>query len=88
MKIAREHSLGIDEAKRRVDKIADELGGTLNLTHRWNGDHLEVSGAGVSGRIVVEEARVEVHVTTGLAMMMFRESIRSAIEGSIDKYIE
>ena len=88
MKIVREHSLGVDEAKGRVDKIAEELGGKLNLSYRWQGDHLEVSGTGVSGRIVVEETRVEVHVRTGLAMMMFRESIRTAIEGSIDHYID
>ena len=88
MKIVREHTLGLDEAKRRVDKVAEELGGKLKLTHRWNGDHLEVSGTGVSGRIVVEDARVEVQVSTGVAMMMFRESIRSAIESSIDHYIK
>ena len=88
MRIRRQHTLGIEEARRRVDLVAAELGGKLNLSYRWQGDHLEVSGTGVSGRIVVEETRVEVHVRTGLAMIMFRESIRTAIEGSIDHYID
>ena len=88
MKIVREHSLGLDEARSRVDKIAEELGETLNLTYRWEGDHLKVTGTGVSGRIVVEATRVEVHVRTGLAMMMLREPIRNAIESSIDHYID
>ena len=88
MKIRREHTLGIDEAKRRVDKIADELAGKLRLSTRWQGDHLRVTGSGVSGRIVVEETSVEVHVHVGFTMMMFRESIRTAIEGSIDEYID
>ena len=87
MKIVREHTLGIEEARRRVDLLAEELGTRLRLTHRWEGDHLRVSGTGVSGRIVVEESLVEVHVKTGIGMMMFRETIRSAIEGSIDDYI-
>ncbi len=88
MKIKRKHSLGIEEARRRVDDVAEELGGKLRLTSRWEGDHLRVHGKGVSGRILVFEDSVEVHVHVGLAMMMLREPIRSAIESSIDHYID
>jgi len=87
LKIRREHTLGVEEAKRRVDQVADELGSKLNLTSQWEGDHLRVNGRGVSGRIVVEADSVEVHVTLGLAMLMLREPIRSSIEESIDHYI-
>ena len=87
LKIKRQHSLGVDEARRRVDQVADELGGKLGLTAEWEGDHMRVHGKGVSGRILVSDDSVEVHVHVGLAMMMFREPIRSAIEGSIDEYI-
>ena len=87
MRIVREHTLGIEEARRRVDQVAEELSGKLGLSYHWVGDHLEVNGTGVSGRIIVEESRVEVHVTTGLAMTMFREPIRNAIENSIDHFI-
>ena len=87
MKIKREHSLGAEEARRRVDQVADELGGQLGLTSEWEGDHLRVHGKGVSGRILVSDYSVEVHVHVGLAMMMLREPIRSAIENSIDHYI-
>ena len=88
MKIKREHTLGVEEARRRVDRIAEELGGKLRLTSEWEGDHLRVHGKGVSGRILVFDDSVEVHVHVGLAMMMLREPIRSAIEGSIDEYID
>lgn len=87
MKIRRQHTLGVEEAKRRVDQVADELGGKLNLTSRWEGDHLRVNGRGVSGRIIVGADNVEVHVTLGLAMLMLREPIRASIEESIDHYI-
>lgn len=87
MKITRKHTLGVEEAKRRVDQVADELGGKLNLTSQWDGDHLRVKGRGVSGQIVVEADNVEVHVTLGLPMLMLREPIRASIEESIDHYI-
>lgn len=88
MKIRRDHTLGIEEAKRRVDQVAEELGGKLNLTSNWEGDHLRVHGRGVTGRIVVEADSVEVQVRLGLPMLMLREPIRSAIEESIDHYID
>ena len=88
LKIKRQHTLGVEEARRRIDQVADELGGKLGLTAEWEGDHMRVHGKGVSGRILVSDDSVEVHVHVGLAMMMFREPIRSAIEGSIDHYID
>lgn len=88
IKIRREHDLGVEEAKRRVDMVADDIGGKFNLTSRWEGDYLRVQGTGVNGQVVVMERAVEVHVETGFAMMMFRETIRSAIESSIDDYID
>ena len=88
MKIRREHTLGVEEAKRRVDQVAEELGGKLNLTSRWEGNDLRVDGRGVTGRIVVAADSVEVHVTVGLPMLMLREPIRVAIEESIDHYID
>jgi putative polyhydroxyalkanoate system protein len=87
LKIKRQHALGVEEARRRIDRVAAELGGKLMLTSEWEGDHLRVHGKGVSGRILVFEDSVEVYVHVGLAMLMLREPIRAAIEGSIDEYI-
>ncbi|MDH3336684.1 MAG: polyhydroxyalkanoic acid system family protein [Gammaproteobacteria bacterium] len=88
MIIRRQHDLGVEEAKRRVDKVAEEIGGRLNLRSTWDGDHLRVKGIGVNGRIIVDAQSVEVHVRLGIAMSMMREPIRSAIEESIDHYID
>ena len=87
MRIRRQHNLGTEEARRRVDLVADELGSKLNLTGHWEGDYMRVSGRGVSGKILVSDDSVEIRVHLGITMMIFRESIRSAIEGSIDDYI-
>jgi putative polyhydroxyalkanoate system protein len=87
LRIHRTHNLGIEEAKRRVDMVAEEVGPKWNLKSRWNGDHMQVQGTGVSALIAVAADSVEVHVKTGLAMMMFRDVIRREIEGSIDDHI-
>lgn len=87
MRIRRQHQLGIEEARRRVDRVAEELGGRLKLSGRWEGDHMRVSGRGVSGKILVSDSSIEIRVHLGLTMLVFRESIRSAIEESIDDYV-
>ena len=79
MRIHRRHNLGIEEAKRRVDKVAEEIGPKWNLKSWWDGDRLRVQGSGVKGRILVDEESVEVFV---------QEPIRAAIESSIDHYID
>jgi len=87
LKIRRKHRLGIEEAKHRVDQVAEDISRKWNLTSKWDGDLLHVRGSGVTAQIAVAAESVEIHVRTGLAMMMFRESIRSEIEGSIDEHI-
>jgi putative polyhydroxyalkanoate system protein len=85
--IRRYHKLGLEEAKRRVDQVAEELGGKLQLTGRWEGNHMNVKGRGVTGQIFVSDTSVEIRVHLGLTMIMFRDSVRSAIEESIDDFI-
>ena len=71
-----------------LDQVADALGGRLKLTSRWEGNRMQVVGQGVSGHIDVDDVSVRIHVSMGLTMLMFREPIRSAIESSIDQYID
>jgi len=85
--IRRQHTLGLQEARRRVERVADEFCGKLGLHAEWEEEHLRVAGPGVTGRILVFEESVEVHVRVGMAMMLLREPIRAAIERSIDDYI-
>jgi hypothetical protein len=46
-----------------------------------------VHGKSVSDRILVSNDSVKLYVHVGFAMIMFREPLRAAIEGSIDEYI-
>ena len=87
MRIHRDHNLGIDEARRRVDKLAAELGGQFHLSSYWEGDDLQVKGRGVKGHISVTDSDVEIHIHLGLALAMLGGTIRSTIEDRIDGYL-
>ena len=87
MRIHRRHNLGIDEARKRVDELAAELGGQFHLSSHWEGNDLQVRGSGVKGHISVTDSDVEVHIHLGLALAMLGGTIRSTIEDRIDGYL-
>jgi len=88
MKVRREHSLGTAEARRRVDKIAADMGSRLNLHSEWRDDDLRIKGSGVNGKIAVSEDAIEVQVELGFALMLMERSIRVAIEDAMDKHLK
>ena len=87
MNIRREHSLGADEARTRVDGVAAEFGDRLGLKSEWQGDALRISGSGVKGSIAIGDEFVEVDVNLGFALMFMESSIRSSIEAALDKHL-
>ncbi len=88
MRIKRDHSLGKDEARRRVDEIAASLSEKYSLRADWQGDDLKFTGSGVNGCIAVDEECVNVDVKLGFALMMLEGTIRSSIESAMDEHLE
>lgn len=87
MRIRKEHSLGKDEARKRVADVADELCNQYGLSSSWAGDDLKFTGSGVNGCIAVTEHRVDVEVKLGFALSMMSSTIRSSIEGSLASHL-
>lgn len=84
MKIRRSHSLGLEEARKRADRIAADLEEQFSLRTDWQGDALHVQGNGVRGQLHVDEQHVEIQITLGLALKLMEAPIRSVIEKAID----
>ena len=87
MRIQKEHSLGKEEARKRVADIADELCNQYGLSSSWAGDDLKFTGSGVNGCIAVSEQRIDVEVKLGFALSMMSNTIRNSIEGSLDSHL-
>jgi len=87
MRLERNHDLGIDEAKQRVDRIRSDIETQYGLSGNWNGDTLKFFGTGVNGNIVVSEQRVLVEVRLGFAMMLLERPIKSHISAALDEHL-
>ncbi len=87
MRIRRDHALGKDEARRRVELIAGSIGEKYRLRSDWHGDDLKFSGSGVNGCIAVQDVCIDVEVKLGFALMMLEGTLRSSIEDAMDKHL-
>jgi putative polyhydroxyalkanoate system protein len=86
MRIRRSHDLGLDEARIRIDRIAETLGNQYSLTSSWSGDHVLVRGNGVNGRIVVSHEHVEAEIHLGISLLLMHHQIRSRVEEVMDEH--
>lgn len=87
MKFRRSHELGLDEARRRADKLAEFLRQQYSLTSKWRGDYLVVSGNGVNGHMLVAEESIEMVIKLGFALKLMEGPIRSFIENALDEQL-
>ena len=85
MKIRRRHNLGIEEARRRADRIAADLQQQFSMRSSWQGDALHVQGNGVQGQLLVDAESVELEIRLGFALTLMEAPIRAAIEATIDE---
>ena len=88
MKIRRSHTLGLEEAKIRANKVADFLKQQYSLSSAWRGDYLVVSGNGVDGHLLVAEESIEMVVKLGFALKLMEGPIRSAVENVLDEHLD
>ena len=87
MRLERNHDLGIDEAKQRVDRIRSGIETQYGLSGEWVGDKLRFFGASVKGHIMVYEERVLVEVRLGFTMMLLEGPIKSHISAAMDEHL-
>ena len=85
MRIHRSHNLGLDEARKRADRIAEDLRQQYSVTTQWQGDSMHVQGNGLSGQLFVDERHIELQVKLGFALKLMEGPIRSVIEKTIDE---
>lgn len=85
MRIRRSHNLGLEEARNRADRIADDLKEQYSVRSNWEGDALHVKGNGISGQLLVDEHNIELQVKLGFALKLMEGPIRSVIERTIDE---
>lgn len=85
IKIRREHKLGREKARQRLDNLIHYLKDKLEAELRWEGDRLVFERSGASGDIVVGDNFVEVNAKLGLLLSPMRGMLKQAIQRQLDE---
>ena len=78
------HSLGLADAKAKVDDIAQSMGSRLGVKTSWSGNTLSFSRSGASGTIDVAADSVTIDVTLGLMMSPFKGEVERQLKNYLD----
>ncbi len=78
------HDRGMKEARAAVERVAERMSEKFGIRHSWEGNHLEFSGSGAKGGIVLEKSEVHVSITLGFLLSAFKGSI----ESEVHRYLE
>ena len=82
--ITRHHSRPLDEAKKKVDKVAAHIAKKFQVETEWQGNTLHFSRSGVDGQIAVTPKLVKVTANLGFLLSM----IKDPVEREINKYLD
>ena len=83
--IKRQHNLGREVARQRVEAVAKNLQDKLNAKWSWQGDSLCFERSGASGSVEVGDDFVEFHIKLGMLLSPLKGSIESTIRQQVDE---
>ena len=77
--IRQAHGLDREEARRRVEAVADDLQRKLHVNCQWQGDALDFKRPGAQGRILLGDGVIEVTVKLGMLVRPMKDQIEGQI---------
>ena len=85
--IKKAHRLGKDDARQRVEDIAEDLKRKLHADYQWKGDTLLFKRPGAQGSIALGSDFVEVKVKLGMLVAPMKDKIQAQIEDQMAAYL-
>ena len=82
--LVKPHSLTILKAKALVQKVADGLAESYDLSSEWHGNTLRFHRSGVDGQLDVTPSEIRLDVTLGLLL----KPLKGKLVSYIDRYFD
>jgi putative polyhydroxyalkanoate system protein len=90
--ISRSHSLGLDEAKTRAEKLAEGLKSKMGLGYSWDADRIRFKGdggaaKGVTGTMSVTDSSIRIEIDLPFMMKPMKGMISGKVNEQLDKLL-
>lgn len=86
--ISRAHALPRAKVVEVANGLASRLKSEYAMQARWKGDTLHFERSGANGTLHLAPKKVEIEVTLGFMLSMFRDTIAREIERSLDEQLD
>ncbi len=83
-----QHNLGLDQAKARIDELAQQLRDRLAVNYNWRDNEVEFSRTGASGSILVEDKSVTADVELGMMFVAFKGEIERQLKSFFEQNLK
>jgi putative polyhydroxyalkanoate system protein len=85
---SRNHNLGIDKVRERVEKVAGDIAKKMGIKYAWKGNVCDLNGTGIkNGKITISDATVSIELNLGLMTKMMKPVIEKEIEAKINEIV-
>ncbi len=82
--IKRTHSLTVEDAKTKVEGVAEHLAEKFGIEYTWRGNTLNFARSGVDGQIAVGKKQIHVMAKLGFLLM----ALKGPVEREILRYLD
>lgn len=87
IRIARNHGLSRADMRAQIEGLADELKEKLHARCQWDGDTAHFTRSGASGSIKVDDERVAIEITLGLALTPLKSKVEKTVNDRLDQLL-
>jgi putative polyhydroxyalkanoate system protein len=81
------HHLSKENAKTKLQTVADQLKNRLGATCTWQGDTLTFDRPGAKGSIDVSDKDVTVDVDLGMMLTPFKGEVEKQLKGYLNQHL-
>ncbi len=85
IRIKRQHQIGREQARQRMETIADTLKTKLEAECTWEGDRMNFQRSGASGSIDVGDDFLEFNIELSMLLSPLKTTIEKVIHEELDK---
>ncbi len=86
-RLTKAYTMSREEVREAARGLAAELEREHGVRSRWNGDTVNITGAGVNGQMSFHDGMIDVSVRLGLLASMFEPVLRSEVQRYLDTYV-
>ena len=88
IELTRSHSLGLDDGREAVERVAQDLETDLGVRYEWDNNTLLFGGQGAKGEIEVEPDTIQILINLSGFLKPMKGRLKEEAEQYLDRYLD